>query len=73
MYADDIVLLAPNENDLQTLLFIVECWCKKWRLEVNLTKTNILHVRKSQVSQTKFTFLFEKKQFLFVQLTNTLV
>ena len=34
LYADDIVLFAENEEDLQSLLFIVECWCKKWRLEV---------------------------------------
>ena len=33
---------------------------KKWRLEVTLTNTNILHVRKSQVHQTKFTFFFDK-------------
>merc|ERR1711942_517805 len=33
LYADDIVLLADNEEDMQSM---VECWCKKWRLEVNL-------------------------------------
>ena len=42
LYADDIVCMAENENDLQAILFIIENWCKKWRLEVNLTKTNIL-------------------------------
>ena len=31
LYADDIVLLAKSEEDLQSLLYIVECWCKKWR------------------------------------------
>ena len=41
LYADDIVLLAESEPDLQLLLFLVENWCKKWRLEVNLSKTNI--------------------------------
>ena len=35
LYADDIVLLAEKEQDLQSLLFIVEHWCKKWRLEIN--------------------------------------
>ena len=42
LYADDIILLAANENDLQFLLNIVENWCHKWRLEVNLAKTNIM-------------------------------
>ena len=58
LYADDIVLLTTNENDLQFLLNIVEQWCLKWRLEVNLTKTNILHVRSSRKSQSKFCFIF---------------
>ena len=45
LYADDIVMFASNEMDLQILLNIVEDWCQKWKLEVNLTKTNILHIR----------------------------
>ena len=44
LYADDIVLLAKHELDLQFFLTFVENCCIKWRLEVNLTKTNILHV-----------------------------
>ena len=61
MYADDIVLLAKNEEDLQFLLLIVENWCLKWRLEVNLTKTNIMHVRAIRKCQSKFMFLFDRR------------
>ena len=61
LYADDIVLFAENEADLQSLLNIVEIWCEKWRLEVNLTKTNILHVRARRKLQSKFMFLFNKR------------
>jgi hypothetical protein len=61
LYADDIVLLAESEPDLQLLLFLVENWCKKWRLEVNLSKTNILHIRTKRKQQSKFMFLFNKK------------
>ena len=61
LYADDIVLIAENEESLQSLLYIVENWCKKWRLELNLTKTNIMHVRKSQKPQSKYWFIFDKK------------
>ena len=57
MYADDIVLLSSNELDLQELLFIVEKWCLQWRLEVNLSKTNILHVRNKRKTQSSFWFL----------------
>jgi hypothetical protein len=59
LYADDIVLLAENEEDLQSLLFIVECWCKKWRLEVNLTKTNVMHIRSNRKQQSKYMFIFD--------------
>ena len=58
LYADDIILLAANENDLQFLLNIVENWCHKWRLEVNLAKTNIMHVRNPRCPQSRFMFLF---------------
>ena len=60
LYADDIVLFAQNEEDLQSLLFVVEIWCQNWRLEVNLAKTNILHVRAKRKQQSKFVFLFGK-------------
>jgi len=60
LYADDIVLIAKDEEDLQDLLMIVEGCCNLWRLEVNLTKTNILHVRSSRKQQSKFMFLFNK-------------
>ena len=58
LYADDIVCLAENEQDMQELLSIVENWCTRWRLEVNLTKTDIMHVRSSRKPQSNYTFLF---------------
>ena len=61
LYADDIVLLAKNEHDMQDLLLIVENWCRNWRLEINLTKTNLMHVRSIRKEQSKFVFLFDKK------------
>ena len=61
LYADDTVCLAENEIDLQSILFIIENWCKKWRLEINLTKTNILHIRNTRKAQSKFTFLFDMR------------
>ena len=52
LYADDIVLLAKDEHDLQALLFLVENWCRNWRLEVNLTKTNVMHVRSEKATNS---------------------
>ena len=61
LYADDIVLLAKDEHDLQALLLLVEQWCRNWRLEVNPTKTNIMHVRCTGKQKSKFMFLFERR------------
>ena len=54
--------MTEKETDMQFLLHLVEIWCSKWRLEVNLTKTNIMHVRGPRCSQSKFMFLFNKRQ-----------
>ena len=45
LYADDIALIAESENQLQAMLHILYKWCKKWRLKVNISKTNIVHFR----------------------------
>ena len=57
MYADDVVLFSENESDMQDLLLIVQGWCNRWRLTVNLTKTNILHIRPKRRPQSRFMFL----------------
>ena len=61
MYADDVVLFAKNELDMQSLLDIVQVWCENWRLEVNLAKTNILHIREKRKSQSNYMFIFNKR------------
>jgi hypothetical protein len=45
LYADDIVLLAPDEHSLQLMLDCVNTWCLKWRLLVNKDKTKVIHFR----------------------------
>ena len=61
LYADDIVLLTSNEEDMQFLLNLVEVWCSNWRLEVNLTKTNVMHVRGRGCRRSIFMFIFNKR------------
>ena len=57
LYADDIVLLAESENDLQSLLNIVCSWCGRWRLRINKDKTQVVHFRK-RVLRSEFVFCF---------------
>ena len=58
-YVDDIVLMALTQAGLQTLLGIVERWCYKWRLSVNMDKTKVMHVRKKSVRETQYDFVYK--------------
>ena len=42
LYADDLTLMAENENDIQTLINCVENWCNKWRMNL---KSKIVQLR----------------------------
>ena len=57
MYADDIVLLANSDVDLQAQLDCLNSWCYKWRLELNQEKTKVVHFRKKSAVVTDFDFL----------------
>ena len=62
IYADDLVCIAENPNDLQSLINIVNLWCCKHRLEANLLKTEVMHVRQPLVPRTKFNFKFGQRK-----------
>ena len=59
LYADDLVFLSETEIDLQNMLKILENWCKKWRMKVNVNKTGVIHFRKPRVERTNFVFQFD--------------
>ena len=42
LYADDLVLVADSQEDLQKMLDVVGGFFKRWRLEVNLSKTKVM-------------------------------
>ena len=42
-YADDIVLIAPTEENLQLMLDTMNSWCRKWKLTVNQEKPKVIH------------------------------
>ena len=56
LYADDLALLAENEENLQNLLSHVLKWCKKWRVVINMEKSNVIHFRKPRMKQSKCIF-----------------
>ena len=58
LYADDIALVAENEKDLQDMLDTVYEWCSKWRLKVNVIKSQIVHFRPRKVPCSTQPFIF---------------
>ena len=58
LYADDIVLLAESETDLQTMLDAMYEWTRKWRLKVNVAKTKIIQFRPKRRQMTNICFKF---------------
>ncbi|MES9883775.1 MAG: reverse transcriptase family protein [Sedimenticola sp.] len=58
MYADDFVLIAASEIELQRMLDTLHNWSDKWRLSINIDKTKIMHCRKQNVKLTDHRFLF---------------
>ena len=55
-YADDFALICENEQALECVLECMYGWCKKWRVTVNVKKSNVIHFRKSRIrrSETQF-------------------
>ena len=58
LYADDLVIMAETEEQLQNLLNLVFNWCSTWRLKVNTDKTNIVHFRPTRQQKTNFNFKY---------------
>jgi hypothetical protein len=55
-YADDIVLMAESEQDLQDMLSRLELWCNSWEMKVNISKTKVVHFRPQSTVRTDFEF-----------------
>ena len=56
LYADDIVLLAETETDLQLMLNLLSDWCCTNLMSINPSKTNIVHFRPRTIPKTNVIF-----------------
>ena len=56
LYADDMVLLAEDEEMLRKELKILGEWCVKWAIKVNVGKCGIVHFRKRRVKRCEEEF-----------------
>lgn len=58
MYADDLVLLAETENELQMLIDVLKLWCVQKKMTVNLDKTKVIHFRSPSTPKSNMAFHF---------------
>ena len=56
-FADDIALVAPTPNALQSMLTTLEEWCMNNGIAINISKTKIMHFRKKRQPCSTFSFI----------------
>ena len=56
LYADDVVLIAENERDLQTMLNELSAWCEANHMHVNNYKSKVVHYRHESIPRSFFNF-----------------
>lgn len=42
----DVVIFANTENELQRYIDLIYNWCKKWRLSINIDKSEIIIINR---------------------------
>ena len=62
LYADDLVLIAETESDLQILLDILGSWCTSNKMTINTNKSKIMHFRNTNVVKTNYRFTCNKNE-----------
>ena len=62
LYADDLVLLATSEQDLQIILNVLNNWCDKNRMTINENKANVVHFRTPSMERTNHSFTCVKRK-----------
>ena len=60
MYADDGALVAESAEDLQLMLEILRQYCSKWRLLVNVSKTEIVVFHRLK-QREEYTFAYNQE------------
>ena len=58
LYADDIVVFANTPEELQRGLNILNEYCKRWKLTINIAKTKVLVFRKGGILPRNIAFTY---------------
>jgi len=60
LFADELVLLAENETNLQSMLNNLTNWCSKWGIKINASKSKCMHFRNKRKPCSAFQFKIGK-------------
>ena len=62
LYADDICIIAESGEDLQVMLTSLSEWCSNWDLNINTSKTQVVHFHSKSVPRSTFKFYIKNKE-----------
>ena len=73
LFADDFIGVSQPKDQLQTLIYVVHAYCRKWRLKANLSKSAVMVFEWMVLGNGGSMFLprVSKYTYLGVDLTNT--
>ena len=61
LFADDTVLLAPDESGIKKSLDVLVKWCRDWGVKINVSKSGIMHVRQKRVARIDVQYLIDNE------------
>ena len=67
MFADDLVLLSETADGLQECINRLDAYCKKWSLNINLSKTKVIIFNKGGHKISKFKFHLHNNKIEIIQ------
>ena len=53
LYADDVVIFADSETELQSAINRLHAYCNRWKLQINLSKSYILVFGRGRVNRSQ--------------------
>lgn len=59
LYADDTVILAESQVELQNALYAMYDYCNLWGLKVNAAKTKVVIFSKCKINKNRFEFFYD--------------
>ena len=63
LYVDDIVIFANSAEELQQSLDVLINYCNRWKITVNVSKTNVMVFRKCGMLTRNMAFFYDGERY----------